>query len=188
MAQLEREGFVHSGAAPRHLCGAQDQARSDRDDLQVWAVPWRASPPGSSPSSRPTRRSAGCAQMFTTFEDGRSCHAKLDEYSEINIEFHQTIIAMGGNGILDGPRREPVHPYAHDPPQDDRREGPGRALDPGSSRHHPGAGGARHRAPPRCWCATTRSASPTMWRATPIIWNEGRCGLNGGRRCFAKVE
>lgn len=38
-------------------------------------------------------------EMFTTFEDGR-LHAKLDEYSEINIEFHQAIIAMGGNGIL----------------------------------------------------------------------------------------
>ena len=31
MAQLEREGFVRCGAAPRHLCGAQDQsARSSR--------------------------------------------------------------------------------------------------------------------------------------------------------------
>src|SRR5262249_16006884 len=31
--------------------------------------------------------------------DGR-LHAKLDEYSEVNIEFHQTIIRMSRNRIL----------------------------------------------------------------------------------------
>src|SRR6266566_1041063 len=31
--------------------------------------------------------------MFTTFENGQ-LHAKLDEYSEVNIQFHQAIIAM----------------------------------------------------------------------------------------------
>ena len=37
--------------------------------------------------------------MFTTFENGQ-LHAKLDEYSEVNIEFHQTIIRMSGNSVL----------------------------------------------------------------------------------------
>jgi DNA-binding GntR family transcriptional regulator len=27
-------------------------------------------------------------------------HARLDEYSEVNIEFHQSIIRMSGNGVL----------------------------------------------------------------------------------------
>ena len=27
-------------------------------------------------------------------------HARLDEYSEVNIEFHQAIIRMSGNGVL----------------------------------------------------------------------------------------
>ena len=37
--------------------------------------------------------------MFATFENGR-LHAKLDEYSEVNIEFHQTIIRMSRNRVL----------------------------------------------------------------------------------------
>jgi DNA-binding GntR family transcriptional regulator len=37
--------------------------------------------------------------MFATFEGGQ-LQAKLDEYSEVNIEFHQTIIRMSGNGVL----------------------------------------------------------------------------------------
>ncbi|MBN8919237.1 MAG: FCD domain-containing protein, partial [Rhizobiales bacterium] len=37
--------------------------------------------------------------MFTTFENGR-LHAKLDEYSEVNIQFHQAIITMSHNGAL----------------------------------------------------------------------------------------
>ena len=37
--------------------------------------------------------------MFATFERGQ-VQAKLDEYSEVNIEFHQTIIRMSRNGVL----------------------------------------------------------------------------------------
>jgi DNA-binding GntR family transcriptional regulator len=37
--------------------------------------------------------------MFTTFENG-TLHAKLDEYSEVNIQFHQAIIGMSGNQVL----------------------------------------------------------------------------------------
>jgi DNA-binding GntR family transcriptional regulator len=38
-------------------------------------------------------------EMFTTFENG-VLHAKLDEYSEVNIEFHQAIIRMSRNSVL----------------------------------------------------------------------------------------
>jgi DNA-binding GntR family transcriptional regulator len=38
-------------------------------------------------------------KMFTTFENGQ-LHAKLDEYSQVNIEFHQTIIRMSENRVL----------------------------------------------------------------------------------------
>ena len=37
--------------------------------------------------------------MFATFEDGEVA-AKLDEYSEVNIEFHQAIIRMSHNRVL----------------------------------------------------------------------------------------
>jgi len=42
---------------------------------------------------------ASLRRMFATFEDGQ-VGANLDEYSEINIEFHQTIIRMSGNSVL----------------------------------------------------------------------------------------
>src|SRR6266540_5113914 len=38
-------------------------------------------------------------RMFTKFENGE-LHARLDEYSEVNIEFHQTIIRMSRNRVL----------------------------------------------------------------------------------------
>src|ERR1700748_113951 len=38
-------------------------------------------------------------KTFTTFENGE-IRAHLDEYSEANIEFHQTIIRMSGNSVL----------------------------------------------------------------------------------------
>jgi DNA-binding GntR family transcriptional regulator len=37
--------------------------------------------------------------MFSKFENGE-LHARLDEYSEVNIEFHQTIIRMSRNSVL----------------------------------------------------------------------------------------
>jgi DNA-binding GntR family transcriptional regulator len=37
--------------------------------------------------------------MFATFE-GDKLHAKLDEYSEVNIAFHQAIIELSGNQVL----------------------------------------------------------------------------------------
>jgi DNA-binding GntR family transcriptional regulator len=37
--------------------------------------------------------------MFARFENGE-LHARLDEYSEVNIEFHQAIIRMSRNGTL----------------------------------------------------------------------------------------
>jgi DNA-binding GntR family transcriptional regulator len=37
--------------------------------------------------------------MFAIFEDG-TLHAKMDEYSEVNIQFHQAIIAMSHNRAL----------------------------------------------------------------------------------------
>ncbi len=41
----------------------------------------------------------GLRRMFVTFEGG-AVEAKLDEYSEVNIEFHQAIIRMSHNGVL----------------------------------------------------------------------------------------
>jgi DNA-binding GntR family transcriptional regulator len=37
--------------------------------------------------------------MFAKFENGE-LHARLDEYSDVNIEFHQTIIRLSRNSVL----------------------------------------------------------------------------------------
>jgi DNA-binding GntR family transcriptional regulator len=42
---------------------------------------------------------ASLRRMFATFENGE-IRAHLDEYSEINIEFHQTIIRLSRNALL----------------------------------------------------------------------------------------
>jgi len=37
--------------------------------------------------------------MFATFENGQ-LHARLDEYSEVNIEFHQASFGSAANAVL----------------------------------------------------------------------------------------
>lgn len=97
MAQLEREGFVHS-VPRRGIYVVRKTKREVIEMIQVWAA--LESLAARLITQHSTDEEIGrLREMFTTFEDGR-VHAKLDEYSEINIEFHQAIIAMGGNGIL----------------------------------------------------------------------------------------
>jgi DNA-binding GntR family transcriptional regulator len=42
---------------------------------------------------------AGLRRMFATFDNGK-VRAHLDEYSDVNIEFHQTIIRLSQNRVL----------------------------------------------------------------------------------------
>jgi DNA-binding GntR family transcriptional regulator len=97
MAQLEREGFVR--AVPRR--GIYVVRKTRREVIEMITA-WAAL---ESMAARLITQSASSDQitslrtMFTTFEDGE-LHARLDEYSEVNIEFHQAIIRMSGNGVL----------------------------------------------------------------------------------------
>jgi DNA-binding GntR family transcriptional regulator len=97
MAQLEREGFVRS--VPRR--GIYVVRKTKREVIEMITA-WAAL---ESMAARLITRNASDAdiatlrRMFTTFENG-TLHAKLDEYSEVNIEFHQTIIRMSGNSVL----------------------------------------------------------------------------------------
>jgi len=97
MAQLEREGFVRS--IPRR--GIYVVRKTKREVIEMITA-WAAL---ESMAARLITLSAGDAEiatlraMFATFEDGR-IHAKLDEYSEVNIEFHQAIIRMSHNQVL----------------------------------------------------------------------------------------
>jgi DNA-binding GntR family transcriptional regulator len=97
MAQLEREGFVR--AVPRR--GVYVVRKTKREVIEMITA-WAAL---ESMAARLITQSAGdveiatLRQMFATFEGGQ-LQAKLDEYSEVNIEFHQTIIRMSGNNVL----------------------------------------------------------------------------------------
>jgi DNA-binding GntR family transcriptional regulator len=97
MAQLEREGFVRS--VPRRGVYV---VRKTRQEVIELITAWAAL---ESMAARLITRDAsdgdiaGLRRMFATFEDGR-VRAHLDEYSEINIEFHQAIVRMSGNTML----------------------------------------------------------------------------------------
>ena len=97
MAQLEREGFVRS--VPRR--GIYVVRKTKREVIEMITA-WAAL---ESMAARLITQNAVDADiaalrhMFTTFEGGQ-VQAKLDEYSEVNIEFHQTLIRLSNNGVL----------------------------------------------------------------------------------------
>jgi DNA-binding GntR family transcriptional regulator len=97
MVQLEREGFVRS--VPRRGIYVVRKTKAEVIELiTAWAalesMAARLITQNASDQEIATLRG-----MFATFENGR-LHAKLDEYSEVNIEFHQTIIRMSRNRVL----------------------------------------------------------------------------------------
>jgi DNA-binding GntR family transcriptional regulator len=97
MAQLEREGFVRS--VPRRGIYV---VRKTKTEVIEMITAWAAL---ESMAARlitehaSSEQIAGLRKMFATFENG-AVRAHLDEYSEVNIEFHQSIIRLSGNSVL----------------------------------------------------------------------------------------
>lgn len=97
MAQLEREGFVRS-VPRRGIYVVRKTKKEVIEMITAWAA--LESMAARLITQGATDEEIGqLRKMFTKFENG-TLHAKLDEYSEVNIEFHQTIIRMSGNGVL----------------------------------------------------------------------------------------
>ena len=97
MAQLEREGFVRS--IPRR--GVYVVRKTKREVIEMITA-WAALEGMAArlvTENASDQQIAGLRRMFATFE-GDQLHAKLDEYSEVNINFHQTIIELSGNQVL----------------------------------------------------------------------------------------
>ncbi|MFL5059464.1 MAG: GntR family transcriptional regulator [Xanthobacteraceae bacterium] len=97
MAQLEREGFVRS--VPRR--GIYVVRKSKQEVIEMITA-WAALESMAArliTQNASTEEIAALRNMFATFENGEA-RAHLDEYSEVNIEFHQTIIRMSKNGVL----------------------------------------------------------------------------------------
>src|ERR1043165_3115232 len=97
MAQLEREGFVRS--VPRRGVYVVRKTRSEVIEMiTAWAALEGMAGRLITQNAK-TEEIAALRKMFATFENGEA-RAHLDEYSEANIEFHQTIIRMSKNSVL----------------------------------------------------------------------------------------
>src|SRR5262249_33452297 len=97
MAQLEREGFVR--AVPRR--GIYVVRKTKREVIEMITA-WAALESMAArliTENAADNEIASLRKMFARFENG-TLHARLDEYSDVNIEFHQAIIRMSGNGVL----------------------------------------------------------------------------------------
>jgi DNA-binding GntR family transcriptional regulator len=97
MAQLEREGFVR--AVPRRGIYI---VRKTKTEVIEMITAWAALEGMAArliTQNAPDAEIASLRKMFARFENG-GVHARLDEYSEVNIEFHQAIIRMSNNGVL----------------------------------------------------------------------------------------
>jgi len=97
MAQLEREGFIRS--VPRR--GVYVVRKTKKEVIEMITA-WAAL---ESMAARLIAENATddeiaqLRQMFATFSAGH-VQEHLDEYSETNIEFHQSIIRMSHNSVL----------------------------------------------------------------------------------------
>src|SRR3954462_15626658 len=99
LAQLESEGFVRS--VPRRGIYV---VRKSKTEVIEMITAWAAL---ESMAARLVTENAGddeiknLRRMFSSFLDG-TVRAHLDEYSELNIEFHQSIVRMSQNHVLIG--------------------------------------------------------------------------------------
>jgi DNA-binding GntR family transcriptional regulator len=97
MAQLESEGFVRS-VPRRGIYVVRKTKREVIEMITAWAA--LESMAARLMTEKATDEEiAGLRRMFATLERGQ-VQAKVDEYSESNIEFHQTIIRMSHNQVL----------------------------------------------------------------------------------------
>jgi DNA-binding GntR family transcriptional regulator len=97
MAQLEREGFVRT--VPRRGIYV---VRKTKQEVIEMITAWAALESMAARLITETasdQEIAGLRRMFAAYE-GDKLHARLDEYSEVNIAFHQKIIELSGNGVL----------------------------------------------------------------------------------------
>ncbi len=97
MAQLESEGFVRS--VPRRGIYVVRKTKAEVIEMiTAWAA-LESMAARLMTKVATDEEIAGLRKMFAAFVDGK-LRAHLDEYSDTNIEFHQTIIRLSRNDVL----------------------------------------------------------------------------------------
>jgi DNA-binding GntR family transcriptional regulator len=97
MAQLEREGFVRS--VPRRGVYVVRKTRPEVIELiTAWAA-LESMAARLITENASDDEIASLRRVFAAFDNG-AVRAHLDEYSEANIEFHQTLIRLSRNSVL----------------------------------------------------------------------------------------
>jgi DNA-binding GntR family transcriptional regulator len=97
MAQLESEGFVRS-VPRRGIYVVRKTRREVIEMIHAWAA-LESMAARLITQVASDAEIAGLRRMFATFENGKH-RAHLDEYSDVNIEFHQAIIRLSHNAVL----------------------------------------------------------------------------------------
>jgi len=97
MAQLESEGFVRS-VPRRGIYVVRKTKREVIEMITAWAA-LESMAARLITQTATDEEIAGLRKMFATFENGE-LRAHLDEYSDVNIEFHQSIIKLSRNDVL----------------------------------------------------------------------------------------
>jgi DNA-binding GntR family transcriptional regulator len=97
MAQLESEGFVRS-VPRRGIYVVRKTKREVIEMITAWAA-LESMAARLITQTASQEEIAGLRRMFATFENGK-VRAHLDEYSDVNIEFHQSIIRLSRNAVL----------------------------------------------------------------------------------------
>lgn len=97
LARLEQEGFVRT--VPRKgVFVVRKTKREVIEMITVWAA-LEGMAARLATEHATDQEIAGLRTLFATFTNG-TLHAKIDEYSEKNIEFHQALLRCSHNDLL----------------------------------------------------------------------------------------
>ena len=98
ISRLEQEGLVRN-IARRGAFVIRKSKEEILDMIDVWAA--LESMAARLATTRSTDAEiASLRKKFATFDDSEEARAHIDEYSETNIEFHQTIIRLGKSPLI----------------------------------------------------------------------------------------
>ena len=98
ISRLEQEGLVQN-IARRGAFVVRKTKEEILDMIDVWAA-LESMAARLATSRASDTEIAALRKNFTSFDDSAEAKAHIDEYSETNIDFHQTIISLGQSPLI----------------------------------------------------------------------------------------